>query len=107
MVFRSAGRFAYPTMARLLGTGADPRPVLERGLAALAVVAGTVMVALVGFAPALPTLLGAGWNEVPAVLLWSGLAPPASAPVTFGPSGDPFPAARGGAGRPPPARRRR
>jgi O-antigen/teichoic acid export membrane protein len=74
MVFGSLGRVAYPLMARLLGAGQEPAPVIERGAAALAVIASTMMVALTAFAPALPVLVGDGWEQVPAVLLWAGMA---------------------------------
>jgi O-antigen/teichoic acid export membrane protein len=86
MVFGTLGRIGFPAMARLLEAGEDPRPVIERGGAALAVLSSAVMVALVGFAPALPVILGAGWHDVPAVLLWSGVALIASFPVVIGSS---------------------
>jgi O-antigen/teichoic acid export membrane protein len=81
MVFGTLGRIGYPTMARLLGAGQDPKPVIERGIAALAVVTGGMMVAVTGFAPALPLLLGDGWGSVPAVLLWAGIAMTCSLPI--------------------------
>jgi O-antigen/teichoic acid export membrane protein len=81
MVFTTLGRIAYPVMARLLGGGHDPRPLIERGSAVLSVVTGALMVGLTGFAPALPVLLGPGWSSVPAVLLWSGIAMIATAPI--------------------------
>lgn len=96
MVFGTVGRIGYPTMARLLGSGADPRRALERGLAALAVVTGSVIVAVVGFAPALPAVLGHAWNAVPAVLLWAGMALAASAPMSVGTSGYLYAADRAG-----------
>ncbi|MFL5782716.1 MAG: oligosaccharide flippase family protein [Thermoleophilaceae bacterium] len=81
MVFGTLGRIGYPTMARLLGAGQDPKPVIERGVAALAIVTGAMMVAVTGFAPALPVLLGHGWGEVPTVLLWAGIAMTCSLPI--------------------------
>jgi O-antigen/teichoic acid export membrane protein len=81
MVFGTLGRIGYPTMARLLGAGQDPKPVIERGMAALAVVTGAMMVAVTGLAPALPVLLGDGWEDVPAVLLWAGIAMTCSLPI--------------------------
>jgi O-antigen/teichoic acid export membrane protein len=81
MVFGTLGRVGFPTMARLLGAGQDPKPVMERGMAALAVVTGGMMVALTGFAPALPVLLGDGWGAVPAVLLWAAIAMICSLPI--------------------------
>jgi O-antigen/teichoic acid export membrane protein len=81
MVFSTLGRVGYPTMARLLGAGQDPKPVIERGVAALTVVTGAMMVALAGFAPALPGLLGRGWEAVPAALLWAGIGMTSSLPI--------------------------
>jgi O-antigen/teichoic acid export membrane protein len=96
MVFGSLGRIGYPTMARLLGAGHDPRPVIERGVGALAVVTGGIMVALTGFAPALPVLVGGGWGDVPAVLLWAGIGMIASFPIMLGSTSYLFAADAGG-----------
>jgi O-antigen/teichoic acid export membrane protein len=81
LVFLAVGRVTFPVMSLLLGAGEDPRPTIERSMATLAVITGAVCVALVGFAPALPTLVGEEWDEVPAVLLWSGLALIVGAPM--------------------------
>ena len=75
-------RVAYPAISRLVGARADARAAVERGLMTLAVLMGAVGVGLVAFAPALPTLIGEDWGDVPAVLLWSGVALVVSAPVT-------------------------
>jgi hypothetical protein len=56
--------------------------LIERGVATLAALTGAVTVALVGFAPFLPTLVGSNWHDVPQVLLWSGVALVLSAPIT-------------------------
>jgi polysaccharide transporter, PST family len=96
MVFGTLGRIGYPTMARLLGAGHDPRPVIERGVAAIAILTAGLMVALVGFAPALPVLVGEGWGDVPATLLWTGVAMMISTPVYLGTSGYLFAADEGG-----------
>jgi len=74
LIFLTVGRVGFPTMSRLLGADADPRPVLERQVAAVNAINAVVVVALVGFAPALPAIVGDEWHEVPAVLLWSGVA---------------------------------
>jgi O-antigen/teichoic acid export membrane protein len=83
-------------MARLLGAGQDPKPVIERGVAALAVITGAMMVALTGFAPALPVLLGDGWDAVPAVLLWAGIGMTLSLPLYLTSSGYLFATDAGG-----------
>lgn len=82
VLLTAVNRVAYPAMARLFGAQADPRATVERALMTLAVLTGAVGVALVAFAPALPTLIGEDWGDVPAVLLWSGVALAVSAPVT-------------------------
>ena len=87
LLFQTVGRVAFPTMARLLGSGMDPRPVLERQVAAVAAVNAVVIVALVGFAPALPTIVGGEWHEVPDVILWSGIALIIGAPVAVAAGG--------------------
>jgi O-antigen/teichoic acid export membrane protein/glycosyltransferase involved in cell wall biosynthesis len=83
MVFGTLVRIGYPTMARLLGAGQDPKPVIERGLAAVAVVTGGMVVAVTGFAPALPVMLGHAWHDVPAVLLWAGIGIIGTFPITM------------------------
>ena len=88
MVFGTIGRVAFPAMARMIEAGEDPRPVIERGGAAVAVLGGAVMVALIAFAPALPVILGEVWSDVPEILLWSGLAMIVSYPVVL--SGSPY-----------------
>jgi O-antigen/teichoic acid export membrane protein len=86
LLFQTVGRVAFPTMSRLLGSDRDPRPVLERQVAAVTAVNAVVIAGLVGFAPALPTIVGGEWHEVPAVILWSGigLVTAASVVVTAG-----------------------
>jgi PST family polysaccharide transporter len=81
IVFGAFGRVGFPTMSRVLAEGGDPRPLIERGGAALAVLSGVMGVGIVAFAPALPVLLGSAWHDVPAVLLWSGITLIASLPI--------------------------
>jgi len=80
-------RVWYPTMSRLLDARADPKATVDRALMTLAVLTGGVTVALVGFAPAVPALIGSGWEDVPAVLLWSGVALVVAAPAGVALSG--------------------
>lgn len=96
MVFGTFGRIAFPAMARVVNAGEDPRPAIERAAAAVAVLGGAMLAGLVGFAPALPVVLGPGWEDVPAVLLWSGLAMIASFPIVLG--GTPYLFAAGAGG---------
>ena len=82
LITNTALRVSYPAIARMLGAGKDPRSVIERGVAMVAVAMAVVLVGLAGFAPAgLPALLGEGWHDVPAVLLWSSLGLFLSAPI--------------------------
>lgn len=74
LLFLTVGRVGFPTMSRLLGADHDPRPLLERQVAAVSAANAVIVVALVSFAPALPTIVGDKWHDVPAVLLWSGIA---------------------------------
>jgi O-antigen/teichoic acid export membrane protein len=80
-LFRSLGRVAFPAMANLLGAGEDPRRAIERGVAATTVATGLLLVGIVGFAPALPALVGDDWGDVPEAILWSSLALVVAAPV--------------------------
>lgn len=87
LLFQTVGRVGFPTMARLLAAEIDPRPVIERQVAAVAAVNAISVVALVGFAPALPAIVGDDWREVPRVLLWSGSALILAAPVVVSAAG--------------------
>ena len=81
LLFLSVGRVAFAALSRLLDAHEDPRPVVERSLAALAALTCVVVVAMVGLAPGLPEVVGEGWEDVPEVIFWSGLALILSAPV--------------------------
>jgi O-antigen/teichoic acid export membrane protein len=81
LLFQTVGRVVFPAMSRLLGANHDPRTILERTIAGLAVLTGVVTVALIGFAPALPALIGERWADVPEVILWSGCAVTFAAPT--------------------------
>ena len=82
LLFATVGRVAFAALSRLLDAREDPRPVLERSLAVLVAVTGVVVVGMVSVAPALPAIVGEGWEDVPAVLLWSGIALLVAAPVS-------------------------
>jgi len=82
MLFATVGRVAYPAMSRLLAAGEDPRPAIERGVATVCVATTLILVGMVGFAPALPALVGADWGDVPETLLWAALALVLGAPTT-------------------------
>ena len=73
-VFAAVGRVTYPMIARTLEAGEDVRRLLDRALATLAAANGAVVVAIAGFAPAVPALVGPEWGDVPAALLWASVA---------------------------------
>jgi O-antigen/teichoic acid export membrane protein len=82
LIVTTATRVSFPAMSRMIEAGEDPRRPIERAVATLTVLMGVVVVGLVGCAPAaMPALLGDAWGDVPAILLWSGLALVLSAPV--------------------------
>jgi hypothetical protein len=87
LLFQTVGRVAFPAMSRLLGAGRDPAPVLERQVAAVAAATALVVVGIVGFAPALPAIVGDEWGDVPEVLLWSGVALVLSAAIVVSAAG--------------------
>jgi hypothetical protein len=80
-LFTAVFRVSYSGMSRLLASGADARSSIERGVATLAVVTAVLLVAIVGFAPALPALVGHEWHDVPATLMWSCAALLLNSPV--------------------------
>lgn len=82
-LFATVGRITYPTIARMLAAGEDVRAAIERGLATIAVGSALVLVGIVGFAPALPVLVGPEWNAVPATLLWCAVGLLVGAPVGY------------------------
>jgi polysaccharide transporter, PST family len=81
LLFATVTRVGFPAMSRLLRAGHDPRPYLERGVASIAAATGVMLVGLTGLSPVLPILLGTGWGDVPAVILWSSAALVIGAPV--------------------------
>jgi O-antigen/teichoic acid export membrane protein len=81
LVFAAVTRVSYPAMSRLLAAGRDPRGAIEGGLANLTVATALVLVAIAGFAPALPALVGHDWHQVPATLAAACAAIIVGAPV--------------------------
>jgi O-antigen/teichoic acid export membrane protein len=76
-------RVAYPAMARLLDAGRDPRPAIERGIGATAVVTAPIVTAIAAGAPALvPPLLGDRWDQVPELLAGGSAALMIATPVS-------------------------
>ena len=83
MAFESLWRVGYPAMARLLGSGEDPRLVLSRGTALVAAVTGAILAPLVGASPALvPIVFGARWSHAASALPWASLGLMVSGPIS-------------------------
>jgi O-antigen/teichoic acid export membrane protein len=81
LLFRTLSRVTFPAVSRLLALGEDVRPALEWGIASVAAMTAVAIVGLVGIAPALPDLVGRAWADVPAALLWAGVAMVLAAPL--------------------------
>jgi O-antigen/teichoic acid export membrane protein len=81
LLFQTVGRVAFPALSRMMDAGRDPRAAIERAAAGLAALTAVVTVALVALAPALPSVVGRGWEDVPDVLVWAGVALLTNAPT--------------------------
>jgi O-antigen/teichoic acid export membrane protein len=69
LLFAPVWRVSYPAFSRLLAGGEQAAPLIERGLALLAIGAGALLAVLVGSAQALvPVAFGPQWESVNAVL---------------------------------------
>jgi O-antigen/teichoic acid export membrane protein len=63
-LYESLWRVTFPAMARLRDAGAELRGLIERTIGRVAIVAGLLVSALVGSAPAVvPAVFGARWRE--------------------------------------------
>jgi O-antigen/teichoic acid export membrane protein len=83
LAFDSLWRVGYPAMARFLGTGEDPRPILERGTALVATATGAVLAPLVAATPALiPAVFGARWHQAELIVPWASLGLMVSGPIS-------------------------
>jgi O-antigen/teichoic acid export membrane protein len=88
MAFEALWRVGYPAMSRLLGSGENPRAILERGTALVATATGAMLVPLVGSTPALvPALFGSKWNAAASVIPWASLGLMVSGPISVTASG--------------------
>jgi O-antigen/teichoic acid export membrane protein len=88
LLFESLWRVSFPAMARLLATGEDPAPIMERGLAMAALVTGVLLAALVGSTPALvPVVFGHQWAPVTSVVPWAALGLMFGGPISVATAG--------------------
>jgi O-antigen/teichoic acid export membrane protein len=64
VLFSALWRVSFPAMSRLLATGDDVRPILERASALVAIAAGAILTPIVGAGPHLVTaVFGAPWAD--------------------------------------------
>jgi O-antigen/teichoic acid export membrane protein len=62
-------RVSYPAMSRLVASGEEPRPVIERVIALVAASSGLIMAPIVATAPALiPSVIGNRWADAADIL---------------------------------------
>jgi O-antigen/teichoic acid export membrane protein len=88
LLFTSLWRVSFPAMSRLVNAGEPPGPIIERGVALVAVATGLVLTPLVGAGPALvPAVLGESWTDAAAVLPWAGLGLMIGGPVSVATAG--------------------
>jgi O-antigen/teichoic acid export membrane protein len=88
LLFHTAWRVSFPVMARLIGAGEDPRPILERGLALAAMITGALLAVLVATAPALvPSFFGPVWTPAENVIPWASLGVMFAGPISVATAG--------------------
>jgi O-antigen/teichoic acid export membrane protein len=83
LLFGPLWRVSYPAFSRLLASGEEARPMIERGLALLALCAGALLAVLVGSSPALvPVVFGPQWAAASDVLPPAALGLMLAGPVS-------------------------
>jgi len=74
LFLRSIWRVAFPAMSRVVASGEDVAPLIERAAGIAAVSTGTMLVALAGSAPGLiPGVFGEPWREAAVIIPWACL----------------------------------
>ena len=97
LLFESLWRVTFPGMARLIETGEDPRPAVERLLKRSSILTGAIMAAMGGSLPALvPALFPPEWHSIVNILPWAFAGLLVGGPVSVATAGFLF--ARGDAG---------
>ncbi|MEK6327965.1 MAG: oligosaccharide flippase family protein [Actinomycetota bacterium] len=88
LLFDAMLRVSFPAMSRLLASGEQARPLIERGVSVGAVATGLIVTPLVASTPALvPAVFGARWDEVVWVIPAAGLALMIGGPVSVATAG--------------------
>jgi O-antigen/teichoic acid export membrane protein len=83
LVFNSLWRVSFPALSRLIESGEDPRPSIQRALALTTTFTGFFVVGIAGTAPALvPVVFGAKWGHVIPVLPWAAAALMIAGPIS-------------------------
>ncbi len=87
-LFGALWRVSFPSMARLLERGEDPRPIMEQALRLVSIATGAMFTPIAASAPAaIPAVLGDAWSEAAYILPAACLGLMVSGPVsvaTFG-----------------------
>lgn len=97
VLLQALWRVSFPAMARLMGGGEDPRPLIERATGMVAVANGAAVTAIVGAGPnLLPELFGPQWADASDALPAAGLALLVVGPISVAAAG--YLAAAGKAG---------
>jgi O-antigen/teichoic acid export membrane protein len=92
-------RVSFPAMSRLIAAGEDPKPIIERGIGAVAFGSGVFLATLAACAPALiPSVVGERWADAADILPAACLGLMIVAPVSVSVAGYLF--ALGDAGTP-------
>lgn len=85
IVFQSLRRVSYPAMARLLDTGEDIRPTIERTVRLAAVASGLVLVPVAASSPGfVPLIFGSTWTDAADALPGACLGLMIGGPVSLG-----------------------
>lgn len=88
LVFEGLWRVSFPAMARLMATGENPRPIIEKGVASIAVGSGLFLAPLVASGPALvPSVVGPAWRDAAQILPGACLGLMVVGPISVAVSG--------------------
>jgi O-antigen/teichoic acid export membrane protein len=83
LLLESLWRVSFPAMSKLVAGGENLRPLMERSTRLVAIVAGLMLVALVGSSPALvPSVFGSQWTQATDVIPWAALGVMIGGPVS-------------------------
>ncbi len=88
LLFQSLWRVSFPAMSQLMGSGENPKPVLERAVSLASFASGLVLAPCAAAAPALvPAIFGAPWHDSGAIVSLSCAALIISGPISVATAG--------------------